>query len=140
MPAADGPQGSLRVDSVTALDTPNFEALYAEALRTGFGAITRLVDDWRSGANRFAKPGLNIDPYAHRPDIGRIRRLYVIQEARRRRVGSRLVSAIESAAIAGGFSRLYLRTHDPSSARFYETLGYERVPDDPWKTHRRTLL
>lgn len=84
--------------------------------------------------------GLNIDPYANRLDTGRIRRLYVIQEARRQGVGTGLVSAIESTALAGGFSRLYLRTHDPSSARFYETLGYEPVPDDPRKTHRRALL
>ena len=57
MPAADETVEGLRVDPVMSLDTPDFEALHHDARQTGFGALTRLVDDWRSGADRFAKPG-----------------------------------------------------------------------------------
>lgn len=57
MPAADGTKKIIRVGLVSSLETPGFKALHDDALQTGFGALTRLVDDWRSGADRFAKPG-----------------------------------------------------------------------------------
>lgn len=157
MPVADPTVEGPRVDPVVTLDTPDFEALHDDALQTRFGALTRLVDEWRSGANRFAKPGevllaawiadrvvgiggLNIDPFAHRPEVGRIRRLYVIQEARRQGVGTSLVSAIESAASASGMSTLQLRTVDQRSAAFYEALGYESIQGEATVTHRKILV
>ncbi len=156
MPAADETVEVRRVVAVRSLDTPDFEALFYDALQTGFAAITRLVDDWRSGVNRFAKPrevllaawigdrmagigGLNIDPYANRPDVGRIRRLYVLSNARREGVGTLLVEAIESAASASEMATIQLRTVDQRSATFYEGLGYLPIHGEATVTHRKAL-
>ena len=76
------------------LPAPGIELLHTEAQREGYDFIDTLVDDWASGANRFDGPGetlcghmdqgllvsvggLNCDPFAGRPDMGRIRRVYV---------------------------------------------------------------
>lgn len=83
--------------------------------------------------------GLNIDPYANRRDTGRIRRLYVHQDARRKGAGTRLVLAIESAALASEMSTLQLRTVDPHSATFYEALGYVPIQGEATVTHRKAL-
>ncbi len=156
MPAGDETVVCLRVDNVMSPDTPDFEALHHDALQTGFGALTRLIDEWRSGANRFAKPGeillaawigdrmagiggLNIDPYENRPDVGRIRRLYVLSNARRRGVGTHLVAAIESAASASEMATIQLRTVDQRSATFYEGLGFLPIHGEATVTHRKAL-
>lgn len=156
MMGADDTRKILRVEAVTSLDTPDYEALQLDARQTGFMALTRMVDEWRSGVNRFAKPGevllaawigdrmvgiggLNVDPYAGRSNIGRIRRLYVIKPAWRQGVGSCLVSAIESAASVGGMTLLQLRTIDHRSAAFYESLGYAPIHGEETVTHRKFL-
>ena len=77
--------------------------------------VRRLVDEWRDGSNRFDRPGealfgawldaqlvgvggLNIDPHAGDPRVGRVRHLYVLVAARRRGVARALLAEIISAA------------------------------------------
>lgn len=70
--------------------------------------------------------GLNVDPYAARPGIGRVRHLYVLIADRRRGTGARLVGAIMESA-RGHFATLRLRTNNPAAARLYERLGFARA-------------
>jgi GNAT superfamily N-acetyltransferase len=115
-------------------------ALVEESERHGVRFVRRLVDEWASGANRFDGPGealfvariagqvvgvcgLNVDPYAARPAIGRIRHLYVVLAYRRCGVGEALVREIVKAA-RGRFERLRLSTTNPAAARLYERLGF----------------
>jgi len=136
------------------LESPAFLRLHRDAIDDGFGALDRLVDDYRDGANRFELPGeillsawasddlvgvcgLNVDPYTDRDQTGRIRRLYVRRDARRRGIGRALVAAVESAAQAN-FNLLRLRTDDPNSAAFYVAQGYAEV-DDPSASHEKAL-
>lgn len=126
-------------------------ALIAESEAHGLRFVRRLADEWTSGATRFDRPGetllvaavdgrtvgvcgLNIDPYAARPDIGRVRHLYVLLESRRLGVGRQLVTAVVEAA-RGRFERLRLRTENPAAARFYEQLGFRPVLDVADCTH-----
>jgi GNAT superfamily N-acetyltransferase len=84
--------------------------LLEESLAEGFQFLARLRSDWHAGANRFGGAGeafftarrqgslvgvcgLNVDPYAGDPAIGRLRRLYVTIRSRRHGVGRALVSA-----------------------------------------------
>jgi GNAT superfamily N-acetyltransferase len=125
--------------------------LLAESERAGWRFVRRLADEYRSGANRFERPGerlfvavngralvgvcgLNVDPYAAELSVGRVRRLYVAEAFRRFGVGARLVRAVVSAA-GGRFARLRLRTENPEAGRLYERLGFRPVADQPNCTH-----
>jgi GNAT superfamily N-acetyltransferase len=117
-------------------------ALIAESKHAGLGFVRRLADEWANGANRFDRPGealfiartagkvvgvcgLNIDPYAAMPEVGRVRHLYVLLAHRRLGIGRRLVTEVIGAA-RGRFGTLRLRTESPEAAAFYERLGFLR--------------
>ena len=121
----------------------------------GFSLVSRLANDWASGANRFDAPGealfvahagwrtvgccgLNVDPYTAGDRIGRVRHLYVLPDHRRRGVGTALVDHVIRLA-AGSFDELRLRTRHSAAAAFYEAVGFDRVHDDESCTHRMQL-
>ncbi len=93
------------------LDVAELDPLLTQASSEGFRHVERLRDDWLSGRNRFDGPGeaffvasvdgrmvgvcgLNVDPYVNDPSVGRVRRLYVAPDARRRGAGRALVAAV----------------------------------------------
>jgi GNAT superfamily N-acetyltransferase len=125
--------------------------LLEASLAEGHNLVSRLVDDWSDGSNRFDQPGevalearlgarlvgiggLNRDPYLADPEAGRIRHLYVSPDMRRIGVGRHLVLTLVDEARAT-FRRVRLRTTRPGSAAFYEALGFEVVSDEPDATH-----
>jgi GNAT superfamily N-acetyltransferase len=129
--------------------------LLVESERAGFRFVRRLVKEWDGGINRFERPGeglfaamlgerlvgvcgLNIDPYAAEPGIGRVRHLYVLARHRRAGVGGRLVREVVAAA-RGMFGRLRLRTADAGAARLYEGLGFLPVAAETDCTHALDL-
>jgi GrpB-like predicted nucleotidyltransferase (UPF0157 family) len=118
-------------------------ALIAESEQHGLSFVRRLATEWTSGANRFDRPGevvliaraarqvvgvcgLNVDPYAARDDVGRVRHLYVLTAHRRFGVGRQLVTEIIEAA-RGRFDLLRLSTNNPAAAPLYEALGFRRA-------------
>jgi GNAT superfamily N-acetyltransferase len=121
------------------------------ALSEGFRHMDRLILDFESGKNRFDKPGeVLIAVYLHGDIVGvggintyaeeaRIRRIYVSPAHRRHGVGRLLMQALEECAGQTGFNKLQLRTDTESGARFYESLGYDRVTDEELVTHRKVL-
>jgi RimJ/RimL family protein N-acetyltransferase len=151
-----GHPGALpRIEQWRELPANTLDALVAESERAGLGLVRRLVDEWASGANRFDRPGeaffaamldgrvigvcgLNVDPYAGGPGIGRVRHLYVLTAHRRGGVGQRLVEAVVEAA-GDRFGELRLRTHNPAAERLYERLGFARCTDANASSHRRRL-
>ncbi|HEY9661636.1 MAG TPA: GNAT family N-acetyltransferase [Allocoleopsis sp.] len=120
----------------------------------GFRAIDRLITDWETGANRFDRPeealfiarqgdrilgvcGLNHDPYIDSNQIGRVRRLYVMQDSLRQGIGRTLVhQVIEVAKLS--FDRLHVRTTNPIAAQFYQSLGFMPYHDES-ATHTLNL-
>lgn len=121
----------------------------------GFGFLRRLVREWDVGAGRFDGPGeillgvvdgpalvavggLTPDPYSAETGLGRLRHIYVRPDMRRTGVGRLLVEALEARA-RPHFLALALRTDTESAARFYEALGYRRLPPGGTATHRRDL-
>jgi GNAT superfamily N-acetyltransferase len=117
----------------------------AEAASEGFRFIDKLMGDWLSAANRFDRPGelflgafqegrllgicgLNHDPYTDQDGIGRLRHLYVRQDARRNGIASALVERILGEA-EGVFQLVRLRTDSREAAEFYTRLGFTPVND-----------
>lgn len=129
------------------------ECLALSARNEGFRFLDRLLKDYRSGANTFAKPGevlcaireggrlvgiggLNIDPFDGSGRTGRLRRLYVDPAFRGRGVGRALVCALEAVAVQH-FCTLRLFTDDSDASRFYQSLGYTAVSSDAKASHQK---
>ena len=142
------PEPDLRLERITELPQ-DFGDIVRLSLREEFSAMQRMREDWDSGANRFDGPGevlfearvgsrlvgicgLNRDPYARSPAIGRVRHLYVHPDFRRRGIGRLLVSKIIEFA-SRSFSRLRLRTL--RADQFYVAIGFCRVVGEPDATH-----
>ena len=139
------------IERVSDAPAERLGALVAESEQQGFGFVRRLVDEWTAGTNRFDRPGevlfvarvggdvvgvcgLNVDPHAGDPAIGRVRHLYVLVPQRRSGIGEQLVADVVAAA-RGRFERLYLRTTNLTAARLYERLGFRRTGDSRDRTH-----
>lgn len=129
--------------------------LASKAREEGFVFLDRLIKDFGTGENTFAKTGealfavrdkgrlvavggLNIDPRAHDQSVGRVRRLYVDPESRRDGVGKMLMEVIEQAA-RKSFSELRLLTDTERGARFYNQLGYRQVSGLEHVSHIKSL-
>lgn len=140
---------------ITDLRLDELQLLLDESLQEGFGFIERLWQDYASGANRFATDGaillgvydddrligiggVHPDPYLNRPDVGRIRHVYILSAYRRRGVGKLLMEALITHARTH-FDLLTLRTLTPSAAAFYEALGFDNQPTVAEATHTLRL-
>jgi GNAT superfamily N-acetyltransferase len=135
---------TLRIEPL--LDLPDgLDGLRAEAAADGFRFVDKLVAEWRSGTNRFAKPGevflgafraadliavggLNRDSYTEQDGIARLRHLYVRKSSRRSGVGAALVRKLLGHA-EGVFHAVRLRTETREAADFYVTLGFRSVQE-----------
>jgi GNAT superfamily N-acetyltransferase len=132
------------------LPTPGVETLQSEAQVEGYDFIETLVEEWASGTNRFDAPGealcgcldqgllvavggLNCDPFAGRPDMGRIRRVYVRSAWRNRGIGRTLVTALVEEARTH-FTCVRLRAENAGAARLYESMGFVPIAG-PDATH-----
>jgi ribosomal protein S18 acetylase RimI-like enzyme len=131
---------ALEVQRIRDLPRQEFAEMLTESKTAGFRAIDRLVTDWETGANHFDCPGealfiarrdnrilgvcgLNRDPYIHFSKVGRVRRLYVMQDSRRQGIGRRLTHQIIEVA-EQSFDWLHVRTTNPIAAEFYQSLGF----------------
>jgi GNAT superfamily N-acetyltransferase len=146
---------SAHIERLSAPSFDSFEALVAESERAGLRFLRRLAEEWASGANRFDRRGealfaavmdgrvigvcgLNVDPYAATPRVGRVRHLYVVSACRRLGVGRQLVGKVVEAA-RGPFDTLRLRTQNPAAAQLYERLGFCQSPGVADCTHLMDL-
>jgi ribosomal protein S18 acetylase RimI-like enzyme len=136
-------ENEITIRTADNLSAESLRPLVTESNQQGWKFVTRLSEEFASGANKFSAPGealfvatvgeavvgvcgLNIDPYAAQNSTGRVRHLYVLSRYRSRSVGQRLVQAVMSAA-RGRFSQLRVRTGNPQAARLYERLGFHRT-------------
>jgi GNAT superfamily N-acetyltransferase len=132
------------------LPVPGIERLHSEAREEGYNFIQTLVEEWASGRNRFDAPGeilcghldqgvlvavggLNCDPFAGRPDTGRIRRVYVRHAWRNKGIGRALVTALVDEA-RKHFRCVRLRAENTGAARLYESMGFAPIAS-PDATH-----
>ena len=132
------------------LPIPGIERLQQEACDEGYDFIETLVEEWANATNRFRGPGeilcgyvdeglvvavggLTRDPFAGRPDMGRIRRVYVRSAWRNRGIGRALVAALVDHARTH-FSCVRLRAENALAARLYESMGFVPI-ESPDASH-----
>lgn len=131
------------IERLPVLPSDRLGPLVVESEEAGLRFVRRLAEEWASGRNRFDRPGealfaavhdgrtigvcgLNVDPYAAAPRVGRVRHLYVLAAHRQLAVGEQLVGEVIAAA-RGPFDTLRPRTGNPAAARLYERLGFRRA-------------
>jgi ribosomal protein S18 acetylase RimI-like enzyme len=136
------------------LPMPGIDLLRQEALEEGYRFLDTLVEEWANGENRFDSPGemlcgcidhgllvavggINRDPFLSRPDVGRIRRVYVKREWRNRGIGETLVRSLLNSA-QKSFRRVRLRAESQRASRLYERMGFSAITD-PDATHILTF-
>lgn len=129
---------------------PDIGRLADAAREEGHDLVSRLVDEWDDGTNRFDRPGellaesrcdgllcavggLNVDPYLDDGTIGRIRHVFVHPTHRRTGVGRTLIGFLVDSA-RGSFRRVRLRTVQVPGPDFYRALGF-RTTDEANATH-----
>jgi len=134
---------------------PDFEQLVLASEREGLEFVRRLELEWRSGQNRFARPGelllgagvggrleavggINRDHHLDDPRLGRLRHVYVLPQRRNTGVGSVLVRALLDAARMS-FDRVRLRAATPQSDAFYARLGFQKLTGEANATHALPL-
>lgn len=128
---------------------PQTLVLEREAVEEGFRFISRLIDEWHSGKNRFDAPGeclmvasfnqqligiggLSIDPYGE-ANTARLRRVYVTASSRRQHVGQALVKALLKYANFR-FKKVHLSTDTCEGDAFYRYCGFKQK-NIPHATH-----
>jgi ribosomal protein S18 acetylase RimI-like enzyme len=131
---------------------PNLDVMLEASRTEGHRLVERTLDDWTNATNRFDRPGealfvavengesvgmcgLNVDPFAGDPTVGRLRHLYVLPWLRRRGIGRRLVVACLTQS-GNTFERVRVRTSDSGASEFYEALGFEPT-DEADASHTR---
>lgn len=142
----------IEIEQILHIDENEILALKLASLGEGFSFVDRLVQEWKSGKNRFQAQGeafwgvfsgeelvgicgLNLDPYENDPKAGRLRHLYVIPVRRREGAGRALVNVALLHA-RDRFSHVNLRTENPVAAKFYERLGFQAIAGDANCTHK----
>lgn len=130
------------IQKVTHVSVTELDHLVDESAASGYHFVTKLVEEYKSGVNRFSKPGealfaavdpktgqivgvggLNQDPYTNLPEVGRVRHVYVAANYRQLGIGRMLLTQILSAA-DGHFRLLTLRTSNPAADRLYQQIGF----------------
>ncbi|WP_236535255.1 GNAT family N-acetyltransferase [Pseudomonas tremae] len=116
-----------------------------EAAGEGIRFLTRLIEEWHSGANRFNAPGeclmaacrnqqligiggLSVDPFAEK-SMARLRRVYVRASSRRHQVGQTLEKALISHA-GLRFQNVCLFTDTAAGDALYLGCGFMGTDDN----------
>lgn len=137
---------------------PQIQALAQHAAKEGYEPLTRLIEEYQSGKNRFDQKG-EVLLLAYDQDqliacgglnqqwgeneiearIGRVRRFYVHPKYRKSGVGRQLLAHLEKCA-RPNFSALCLNTADLSAASFYQKQNYVFVENHPNYNYFKYLI
>lgn len=114
--------------------------LVEESIGQGHRHLVKLVNEFEGGVNRFDRTGealyfarkesrivgvggVNQDPYSNEAMIGRVRRLYVLDQYRRQGIAKMVMEYIVERA-REHFDVLVLKTTNPEADLFYRSIGF----------------
>lgn len=141
------------IDDLSKVDVSK---LVEESEAEGYRFLKRLVSQYEDGTNTFNKTGevlygvwdqhdqlvaiggLNRDPYSDKSGVGRLRRFYISQNARRQGIGTQLLNEIIEYG-RGHFNELVVRTDSSIADAFYRANGFSADLGMPDATHSITL-
>lgn len=126
--------------------------LVEESEAEGYRFLRRLVNQYEDGTNTFNKAGevlygvwdpagelvaiggLNRDPYSDKSGVGRLRRFYISEHARRQGIGTKLLQEILDYG-KGHFNEIVVRTDSSIADAFYRANGFSGDLGLPEATH-----
>lgn len=138
--------------AINDLNEVDLTDMIGESKAQGFGMIERLREEWNNNTNRFNKSdelllgafdcnrvigigGINHDPYHPAKRYGRIRHVYVMNEMRRKSLGTLIVEEMINRS-KSAFNLITLRTpKDGAADLFYESIGFTKCSDIEWVSH-----
>jgi len=129
-----------KIKKISNLKIQSLKNLADEAKNEGYNYVRKTMDEWLQGINQFSKQsevlwgvfdsekciaigGLNIDPFADEPAIGRVRRIYVSKKYRQKGIATYLLKKIIEQS-KPFFSTLRLSTNNQNAAELYESMGF----------------
>jgi GNAT superfamily N-acetyltransferase len=146
----------MNIKVIDDLNDVNVSKLVEESEAEGYRFLKRLVKQYEDGTNTFNKAGevlygvwdpsgelvaiggLNRDPYSDKSGIGRLRRFYISEHARRQGVGTKLLNEILAYG-KGHFSEIVVRTDSSIADAFYRANGFSADLGMPDVTHHIVL-
>lgn len=141
-----------KVERVNDFNSIDIERLVGESEAEGYRFLTRLVSEYNDGSNTFSKPGealflirneeqdvvaiggVNQSPFSEDQQTARLKRFYVLEDARRQRIGSLLLKEIIDHS-RGRFNKLTVRTESSKADIFYRENGFELDDSSSETTH-----
>jgi len=138
-----------RIRYIENLLDEEVEELRKESKKEGYNHIEKLINDFKSGVNKFSKPGealivyernnkivgicgLNVDSID--PERGRIRRLYVLPQYRKQEIGKKLVKELIDYS-AKNFKSVSTNIGRLDISGFYKKLGFKKYDKEKGITH-----
>lgn len=141
-----------KVERVDDLNLIDISRLINESEEEGYRFLSRLVKDYKDGTNKFNRPGealfsirnekgdvvaiggANRSPFTDNKQTARLRRFYVLEEARRQGVGSLLLKEIINHS-RSVFTEMTVRTESSKADAFYRANGFELDDSASETTH-----
>lgn len=141
----------LKIVPIKDFDVNEINILVELSVGEGFNFLNRLREDWLNGVNRFDKEnerlyllkieeeivgvgGINHCPYVENKRVGRIRRVYIHPDYRRKGFGKKLMSVLID-EFKSVYEKIVLRTDNKESSKFYESIGFVRIKNSIVNTH-----
>lgn len=146
----------MNIRVIEDLNKVDVSKLVEESEAEGYRFLRRLVNQYEDGTNTFNKAGevlygvwdpagelvaiggLNRDPYSDKSGIGRLRRFYISEHARRQGIGTKLLKEILNYG-QGHFSEIVVRTDSSNADAFYRANGFSGDLGMPDVTHSIVL-
>lgn len=146
----------MNMKAIDDLKQVEISKLVEESEAEGYRFLRRLVNQYEDGTNTFNKAGevlygvwdptgelvaiggLNRDPYSDKSGVGRLRRFYISEHARRQGIGTNLLQEIVEYG-KGHFNELVVRTDSSIADAFYRANGFSGDLGLPEATHHIVL-